>query len=232
MINKIDRLIQEWRMQPQEAYDRIRAIVAHVNMIVSAFQSERFISDADAVLAYEDARASAGQAPRYTLVPAGVGVWSVLALACIKDWGPDRGSSWSEQRHSRAAEVTCSGGHSASGFSMVYWFHTCIACQCREGGLAESDLEDEEDYFQPSLGNVMFASAHDGWGFRTQQFADVYATKLGCRAEVLQVGLRSRCTCRLARQPGHFISFGQLDLLLDLHAWQHKIRPSLPFITR
>ena len=74
VINKIDRLIQEWRMQPQEAYDRIRAIVAHVNMIVSAFQSERFISDADAVLAYEDARASAGQAPRYTLVPAGFGV--------------------------------------------------------------------------------------------------------------------------------------------------------------
>ena len=56
--------------------------------------------------------------------------------------------------------------------------------------MPESDLEDEEDYFQPALGNVMFASAHDGWGFRTQQFADVYATKLGCRAEVLQVGLQ------------------------------------------
>ena len=70
VINKSDRLIQEWRMQPQEAYDRIRAIVAHVNMIVSAFQSERFISDADAVLAYEDARASAGQAPRYNPVRA------------------------------------------------------------------------------------------------------------------------------------------------------------------
>ena len=88
--------------------------------------------------------------------------------------------------------------------------------------MAESDLEDEEDYFQPSLGNVMFASAHDGWGFRTQQFADVYATKLGCRAEVLQVGLWSRWTRRLARQPGHFTSYGQLDLLLDLHAQQHK----------
>ena len=83
VINKIDRLIQEWRLQPQEAYDRIRAIVAHVNMIVSAFQSERFISDADAVLAYEDARASAGQDPRYTHVPA-----AGVVLACTEGGCP------------------------------------------------------------------------------------------------------------------------------------------------
>ncbi len=38
----------------------MQAIVAHVNMVVSAFSSEAFISNADAVLAAEDARAAAG----------------------------------------------------------------------------------------------------------------------------------------------------------------------------
>ena len=33
--------------------------MAHVNMVVSAFSSEAFISNADAVLAAEDARAAA-----------------------------------------------------------------------------------------------------------------------------------------------------------------------------
>ena len=37
----------------------LQAIVAHVNMVVSAFSSEAFISNADAVLAAEDARAAA-----------------------------------------------------------------------------------------------------------------------------------------------------------------------------
>jgi hypothetical protein len=59
VVNKIDRLIQEWRMQPHEAYQRIRSIITHVNMVVSAFQSERFISEADAVLAYDATKASA-----------------------------------------------------------------------------------------------------------------------------------------------------------------------------
>ena len=38
------------------------AIVAHVNMIVSSFRSEKFISEADSVLAYEDAKAAAANA--------------------------------------------------------------------------------------------------------------------------------------------------------------------------
>ncbi|WIA32200.1 hypothetical protein OEZ86_003049 [Tetradesmus obliquus] len=52
-INKMDRLILELRLPPEEAAARITAIVAHVNMIWSAFDSEHFMREADAVLAAE-----------------------------------------------------------------------------------------------------------------------------------------------------------------------------------
>jgi hypothetical protein len=42
--------------------------------------------------------------------------------------------------------------------------------------------EDEEvDVFQPAQCNVAFGSAHDGWAFRLDQFADMYAEKMGCK---------------------------------------------------
>lgn len=56
VINKMDRLILELCLDPLEAYERLVAIVSHVNMIVSSFASEKFISEADAVLAHEDAK--------------------------------------------------------------------------------------------------------------------------------------------------------------------------------
>ena len=50
-----------------------------------------------------------------------------------------------------------------------------------EGGNAE----DEELELSPEKGNVAFASAHDGWAFRTSQFAELYAAKLGFKAAAL-----------------------------------------------
>lgn len=50
-------------------------------------------------------------------------------------------------------------------------------------GLEEAD--DSHLYFSPDQGNVVFASAIDGWGFRIQQFAHIYSQKMGIRAEVL-----------------------------------------------
>ena len=60
VINKLDRLIHEVRMTPAEAFDRLQSIVTHVNMIVSAFQSEHFINEADAVVAHGTALAQQG----------------------------------------------------------------------------------------------------------------------------------------------------------------------------
>lgn len=50
VLNKIDRLILELRLTPQQAYERMKAVVTQINMIVSAFQSEQYMSEADAVL--------------------------------------------------------------------------------------------------------------------------------------------------------------------------------------
>ena len=50
---------------------------------------------------------------------------------------------------------------------------------------AEDADADEADAFQPARCNVAFGSAHDGWAFRLDQFAAMYAERLGCRPEAL-----------------------------------------------
>nr|XP_033776855.1 elongation factor-like GTPase 1 isoform X2 [Geotrypetes seraphini] len=50
-------------------------------------------------------------------------------------------------------------------------------------GLEETD--DSHLYFSPEQGNVVFASAIDGWGFSTEQFAQLYSQKVGIKALVL-----------------------------------------------
>lgn len=135
IINKIDRLILELRLMPLEAYERLVSIVAHVNMIVSSFRSEKFISEADSVLAYEDAKAAGGAAEQ------------------------EDGGGGPEGEDEAAME---------------------------EEGPVE---QDGEDLFSPAKGNVAFASAHDGWAFRLSQFAEMYATKMGCKASSLEKAL-------------------------------------------
>ncbi|KIY72489.1 P-loop containing nucleoside triphosphate hydrolase protein [Cylindrobasidium torrendii FP15055 ss-10] len=43
------------------------------------------------------------------------------------------------------------------------------------------EKDDEDIYFAPEKGNVVFTSAIDGWGFRVSKFATLYATKLGIK---------------------------------------------------
>jgi len=49
---------------------------------------------------------------------------------------------------------------------------------------AEEEAE-EEDVFSCAKGNVAFASAADGWAFRTDTFARIYAARLGCSRAAL-----------------------------------------------
>lgn len=58
VLNKIDRLILELRLSPEQAYERMKAIVTQVNMIISAFQSEQYMSEAEAFLGLQDAAAA------------------------------------------------------------------------------------------------------------------------------------------------------------------------------
>lgn len=50
-------------------------------------------------------------------------------------------------------------------------------------GLEETD--DSSLYFSPDLGNVLFTSAIDGWGFSIDDFAEMYANKLGISKHIL-----------------------------------------------
>ena len=111
VVNKIDRLILELELEPKEAYSRIVSIVSNVNMVVSSFESEKYISEADAFLDYQD-----------------------------------------DAHHIEST----------------------------------NDIDENEcDYFSPEKGNVAFGSAYDGWACTVQQFAQMYAEKLQCKAEPL-----------------------------------------------
>lgn len=51
------------------------------------------------------------------------------------------------------------------------------------------NLEDKDDsqiYFAPERGNVVFASAMDGWAFSVDQFAAMYADRLGMNEAMLR----------------------------------------------
>ena len=41
------------------------------------------------------------------------------------------------------------------------------------------EKDDQDIYFAPERGNVIFASAIDGWAFRIGKFAELFASKLG-----------------------------------------------------
>lgn len=51
VLNKMDRLICELKLGPMEAYNRLQRIVHEVNSIMSAYKSEKYLSDVDSILA-------------------------------------------------------------------------------------------------------------------------------------------------------------------------------------
>lgn len=49
----------------------------------------------------------------------------------------------------------------------------------------EDEMDDSDVFFSPEKGNVVFACAKFGWGFRIQHFAEMYAKRLNMNKEVL-----------------------------------------------
>ena len=49
-----------------------------------------------------------------------------------------------------------------------------------------NEKEDEDIYFEPAKGNVIFSSATDGWAFTVKQFAGLYEKKLGIKRQLLE----------------------------------------------
>ncbi|XP_026071930.1 elongation factor-like GTPase 1 isoform X2 [Carassius auratus] len=78
-----------------------------------------------------------------------------------------------EERAEKDAEAQSSCTENSSADQVYDW----------SAGLEETD--DSDLYFSPDRGNVVFASAIDGWGFRIHQFAEMYSQKMGIRFSVL-----------------------------------------------
>uniref|UniRef100_A0A667WNJ5 Elongation factor-like 1 n=1 Tax=Myripristis murdjan TaxID=586833 RepID=A0A667WNJ5_9TELE len=79
-----------------------------------------------------------------------------------------------EERAEKEKEEKEEKESEASGGDQVYdW----------SAGLEETD--DSHLYFSPDQGNVVFASAIDGWDSGMAQFAHIYSQRMGIRAEVL-----------------------------------------------
>ncbi|XP_067931492.1 elongation factor-like GTPase 1 [Watersipora subatra] len=54
-----------------------------------------------------------------------------------------------------------------------------------DSGLHADENDDSHLYFSPVMGNVVFGSAIDGWGFGIKDFAKIYSQKLGLNKKVL-----------------------------------------------
>ncbi|XP_050823759.1 elongation factor-like GTPase 1 isoform X2 [Gopherus flavomarginatus] len=120
VINKIDRLIVELKLTPQEAYSHLKNILEQVNAITGALFTSKVL----------------------------------------------------EERAERETE-TQGISDSVHGDQVYDW----------SAGLEDTD--DSHLYFSPDQGNVVFASAIDGWGFGDKEKIDKIVTSLG-----LKVGAR------------------------------------------
>jgi len=56
-----------------------------------------------------------------------------------------------------------------------------VASESADGPQEFQEKDDQNIYFSPDRGNVVFTSALDGWGFRVGKFAQLYSAKLGIK---------------------------------------------------
>ncbi|XP_035410455.1 elongation factor-like GTPase 1 isoform X2 [Cygnus atratus] len=62
---------------------------------------------------------------------------------------------------------------------------TALGDQIYDWSAGLEDTDDSHLYFSPDHGNVVFASAIDGWGFGIEHFAKLYSQKIGIKPAVL-----------------------------------------------
>ncbi|XP_074011526.1 elongation factor-like GTPase 1 isoform X2 [Numenius arquata] len=120
VINKIDRLIVELKLTPQEAYLHLKNILEQINAVTGALFTSKVL----------------------------------------------------EERAEKETESE-SISDAAPGDQIYDW----------SAGLEDTD--DSHLYFSPDHGNVVFASAIDGWGFGIEHFAKLYSQKIGIKPAVL-----------------------------------------------
>ncbi|CBQ70672.1 probable Tef2-translation elongation factor 2-putative [Sporisorium reilianum SRZ2] len=137
VLNKVDRLITELKLSPNEAYHHLIQVIEQVNAVVGSFFASARMDD--------DER-------------------------------------WHEEREKRIAARKQAKNDSIAA-------STATDTDAADDDAQDQDREDRDDediYFDPSKGNVIFASAMDNWAFRLERFAMLYAKKMGIQESKLR----------------------------------------------
>ncbi|XP_018015022.1 elongation factor-like GTPase 1 [Hyalella azteca] len=161
VLNKIDRLILEKELAPLDAYYHIANVLEQVN----AYMAELYNTD---VFGRTNDRTDADQRRSSSSKTAGPSSPSKTEgpSSPSKTEGPSSPSK-TEGPYSPSKNSSCL----TEGKSLVDW------------GI--EDIDDSDLYFNPTDGNVVFASAIDCWGFGISQFAEQFSSKLGMSLKVL-----------------------------------------------
>ncbi|PWZ03264.1 putative Tef2-translation elongation factor 2-putative [Testicularia cyperi] len=133
VLNKLDRLITELKLSPNEAYHHLIQVIEQVNAVIGSFFASARMDD--------DER-------------------------------------WHEEREKRIAARKAAQNDSIAA-------NTNADDDSQDAELRE-ERDDEDIYFDPSKGNVIFASAIDNWAFRLERFAMLYAKKMGLQEQKLR----------------------------------------------
>ncbi|CAO3587467.1 unnamed protein product [Absidia cylindrospora] len=128
VLNKMDRLIVELQLTPQEAYLHLNKILEQTNAIMATFFTG--------------------------------------------DWMEDEAKKMTADQQQREENNEPDDNDADQTGKTYDW--------------SMEERDDSDIYFDPARGNVIFSSAIDGWAFRIQQFAVIYAKKLGVKDGVLQ----------------------------------------------
>ena len=92
-------------------------------------------------------------------------------------WREERERRLAAKKEARADEAAAGAAATPNGSAAADSAPEAEA----DGNDQYREKDDEDIYFAPEKGNVVFASAIDGWGFRIGKFAQLYASKLGIR---------------------------------------------------
>ena len=162
VINKLDRLITELRLAPIEAHHHLTQLVEQVNAVMGSFHAgERMEDD----LRWREDRERRLAAKKEKLQDEAAGRANDAAAAAAIEASTSGSGSGSSANPNHAAPAT--------------------SANLADGADLEDDLyeerDDEDIYFAPEQGNVIFASAIDGWAFRVSQFAAIHAKRLGIK---------------------------------------------------
>jgi small GTP-binding protein len=182
VLNKVDRLITELQLSPTEAYSHLCRILEQVNVIMSSLYTADLLaglgkaSAASAAAATDAAvaRSSAAASSAAHAAHAGDGSGEEEKELTI-DGGGDGAASSSSTASASSAEGAPPPSSSSSSFDA--W---------------AIDIDEKTEaslFFDPTRGNVVFASAYDGWAFSVDDFARLHAERLGVPRALLRRAL-------------------------------------------